>query len=319
MSAPRVFKGREEEVTMEQLVAFRSTAKASSASGGSGDEDISIIKSDITSSSPRPVVETKKRKVGRPPKVIRAAKKLRLAESPELGVRISKSAVPSAENSSSSPCAIPDSPSLTKRKVHKFGQCSQDAPDRRATSVIKMQPSVREFSESGNDANVHDCDANVKGEAVAEPVSTPKGRGRPRKIQTPIPVNKITQDSVRTTRATTRNGSEKAAPAQASKAKVSPAKRASRAYGQGVGRPKKTPRKGNSGPQQFTKKEYIVEKIVNSRIDPITRDQMYMVKWKGYGAKDNTWEPLKNLGKCTSLIKTFTNSQNSKGRGKGKK
>ncbi|KAK1961377.1 hypothetical protein LY78DRAFT_722202 [Colletotrichum sublineola] len=172
MSAPRVFKGREEEVTMEQLVAFRSTAKASSASGGSGDEDISIIKSDITSSSPRPVVETKKRKVGRPPKVIRAAKKLRLAESPELGVRISKSAVPSAENSSSSPCAIPDSPSLTKRK---------------------MQPSVREFSESGNDANVHDCDANVKGEAVAEPVSTPKGRGRPRKIQTPIPVNKITQ------------------------------------------------------------------------------------------------------------------------------
>lgn len=63
---------------------------------------------------------------------------------------------------------------------------------------------------------------------------------------------------------------------------------------------------------QYTTEEYIVEKIVDSRVDAVTKEHMYMVKWKGYAAKDNTWEPKKNLGKCSSLINAFNKSKKGK-------
>ncbi|EFQ27811.1 chromo domain-containing protein [Colletotrichum graminicola M1.001] len=349
MSAPRVFKGREEEMTMEQLAASSAAAKIQSTSGGSEFEDLPLIKSDITSSpavNARPVAsETKKRKAGRPLKASRAVKNLTLAENPEVAVGTSQSAVPSAENSSSSPYATPDSPSLNRRKVLKVGEYFENVPNQRATPVTRMQSSARELSQG---ANVYNSDDDMRDDAIPEPVSVPTRRGRPRKNQTPIPVNTTGKgksktklprlvsrrllprryaktnrrgiiDSVRTTRASARIGSEKAAPAKTPQVQAVPTKRASLSYGRGVGRLKKTPRKGNSGTPQFTREEYVVEKIVGSRIDPITKEQMYMVKWKNYAAKDNTWEPVNNLGKCSSLIKTFTDSQKSKGKRKGRK
>ncbi|KAK1597411.1 uncharacterized protein LY79DRAFT_385025 [Colletotrichum navitas] len=234
MSAPRVFKGREEEMTMEQLAASSATAKIQSTSGGFNVGDVPLIKSDIASSpaaNAQPVTaETKKRKAGRPSKTSRAVKKLKLAESPEVEAETPQSAVPSAENSSSSPYATPDSPSLNKRK---------------------MQQSARELSQG---ASVHNSNDDVKEDAVPEPVSVHTRRGRPRKNQIPIPVNttgkgkskaklpllvsrrlfprrytKTNQrgiiDSVRTSRASTRIGSEKAAPAKTPQARAAPTKR----------------------------------------------------------------------------------------------
>ncbi|KAF4465200.1 Testis-specific chromodomain Y 1 [Fusarium albosuccineum] len=54
-----------------------------------------------------------------------------------------------------------------------------------------------------------------------------------------------------------------------------------------------------------TQKEWEVEKIVGSQIDAVTSEHFYLVKWKGFASKENTWEPKKNLGNCRSLITAF--------------
>lgn len=48
--------------------------------------------------------------------------------------------------------------------------------------------------------------------------------------------------------------------------------------------------------------EYIVEKIVDKRI--INGKVEYLLKWKNYSARDNTWEPVSNL-KCPELIEDY--------------
>lgn len=48
-----------------------------------------------------------------------------------------------------------------------------------------------------------------------------------------------------------------------------------------------------------------VEQIVGSRIEADTYIHYYEVKWKGWSAKHNTWEPKKNLADCKDLIKQF--------------
>lgn len=84
-------------------------------------------------------------------------------------------------------------------------------------------------------------------------------------------------------------------------------------HGRGVARPKKatkkSPVKGTSSSPTYSEEFYVVEKIVGARVDPKTKVQMYMVKWKGYGANQNTWEPKGNLSKCAALIKSFNASQ----------
>lgn len=52
--------------------------------------------------------------------------------------------------------------------------------------------------------------------------------------------------------------------------------------------------------------EFEVESIADSVIDADTMEHMYLVKWKGYPASDNTWEPKKNFkGGSMDLIKKF--------------
>ena len=50
--------------------------------------------------------------------------------------------------------------------------------------------------------------------------------------------------------------------------------------------------------------EYIVEQILDERIKKGKFE--YLVKWKGYdNAKDNTWEPVQNIGQYQNLIDAF--------------
>ncbi|KAG5751597.1 hypothetical protein H9Q69_010509 [Fusarium xylarioides] len=55
--------------------------------------------------------------------------------------------------------------------------------------------------------------------------------------------------------------------------------------------------------------EWEVEKIIDSQVDADSKVLYYQVKWKGFGNKENTWEPKKNLGKCAKLIKDFEKDQ----------
>ena len=46
--------------------------------------------------------------------------------------------------------------------------------------------------------------------------------------------------------------------------------------------------------------EYEVEKIVGKRQGK--KGAEYLVKWKGFDPKDNTWEPKANLASCIDMI-----------------
>ncbi|CAO1343007.1 unnamed protein product [Diamesa hyperborea] len=52
-----------------------------------------------------------------------------------------------------------------------------------------------------------------------------------------------------------------------------------------------------------SEEEYVVEKIVNRRVDKNGKID-YLLKWKGYDEAQNTWEPKDNL-ECPELIKEF--------------
>ncbi|CAH1155303.1 unnamed protein product [Phaedon cochleariae] len=56
-------------------------------------------------------------------------------------------------------------------------------------------------------------------------------------------------------------------------------------------------------PAGETNEEYIVEKIIDSRINA-NGVKEYLLKWIGYNDEDNTWEPEENLD-CPSLIKAY--------------
>ena len=51
--------------------------------------------------------------------------------------------------------------------------------------------------------------------------------------------------------------------------------------------------------------EYVVEKVVDKRVGKNGKIE-YLLKWKGYNNKDNTWESRENIY-CTNLISAFEN------------
>ena len=57
---------------------------------------------------------------------------------------------------------------------------------------------------------------------------------------------------------------------------------------------------------------YVVERIVSHKRDHQSGEYIYLVKWKGYDSKVNTWEPEAHLITCSALLSYWK----SKGKGK---
>ena len=67
-------------------------------------------------------------------------------------------------------------------------------------------------------------------------------------------------------------------------------------------KPRKKKKKGKK--KKKAEAEYEVESVVSKR-DTEEGKVEYLVKWKGYDASDNTWEPVENLESSQELIDEF--------------
>lgn len=65
----------------------------------------------------------------------------------------------------------------------------------------------------------------------------------------------------------------------------------------------------SENPTETAREEFLVEDIIDSRVNPVTLQTEFLVKWKEFEAKDNTWEPLDMVYECPILLRDLQNKK----------
>merc|ERR1712061_948903 len=55
--------------------------------------------------------------------------------------------------------------------------------------------------------------------------------------------------------------------------------------------------------------EYEVDRIVDDRVEE--NEKQYLIRWKGFSAEDDTWEPVTNLD-CPEIIEGYEEAKRKK-------
>lgn len=161
----------------------------------------------------------------------------------------------------------------TSEEASKPAKGKKDSP--KAGTKREAQKNGPEET-SNNDDSKPSSAKKKKTDSAASLTDGPALRVRPKQLR---------ERPAKTIQPAASNSVPKSASKKSSKGKGSAAKKTV----------KKTPTK--------TKKDYEVEKIIESRENKKGKKE-YLVRWKGYGAKDDTWEPESNL-KCPTLLAEF--------------
>ncbi|KAF9878646.1 hypothetical protein CkaCkLH20_04138 [Colletotrichum karsti] len=363
MSAPTVFKGREVEMTEEDLAAEAASFAIKQDDGGDttesamndaisstdddeDEEEIPIIKSDIVSSpaggiplmedthSSRRADSKGKRKSAHPRMGnFPTPKKARIADnSPK-----DHSVASSADSQPKEKVRVtfrtsPESPTAMPRKTRGTARARKSTRTSVTTSAQRPAPmgttQKSPAPESGSETDDPASREVVEQELKAAPrrgrprktedgnvnktIAQGRRRGRPPKTQDPTSSEQSAKDNakgklhrisarLRILEANGRGTAESGRSLRSLGKKGDDDKKPPTTHGRGVGRVRKT---SNKGREPASTTEYEVEQIVDTKINNKTKEQLYMVKWKGYPSKMNSWEPKKNLN-CAKLLKAF--------------
>ncbi|KJZ77541.1 hypothetical protein HIM_03265 [Hirsutella minnesotensis 3608] len=134
-------------------------------------------------------------------------------------------------------------------------------------------------------------------EEALQPLPAKRSRGRPRRTEQMGSLIKALKPPAHPHRRSSRIKTAAAPPVS------KPAPRPSQ---KPRGRPGRKPKVAATRSGTGAGKEWEIERIVDSRIDAATLEQhFYLVKWKGWAEKHNTWEPKKNLANCSAAIVAY--------------